>query len=97
MSDRRMEGPGEHGPVIPRDMPDQQVQPGDDPLDIRPAGRDATDATEDTDTTEETVGTEDGGSDQRIPDPDESGAGRRGSPRRGGVHPEQPVPDEATG
>ncbi|MEV8287403.1 hypothetical protein [Streptomyces niveus] len=29
--------------------------------------------------------------------PDEAGAGRRGSPHPGGVHPEQPVPDEPSG
>ncbi|MFD5114819.1 hypothetical protein ACFVWX_07680 [Streptomyces sp. NPDC058220] len=82
MSDRRMEGPGEHGPGVPRDMPDQQVQPGPDPLDVRPAGEDDS-------------GDED--PDHRIPDADESGAGRRGSPHSGGVHPEQPVPDESSG
>lgn len=32
-----------------------------------------------------------------LPDMDETGAGRRGAPHSGGVHPEQPVPDEAPG
>ncbi|QKV96668.1 hypothetical protein HUT19_37330 [Streptomyces sp. NA02950] len=32
-----------------------------------------------------------------VPDLDESGTGRRGEPRTGSVHPEQPVPDEPSG
>ncbi|MET7933018.1 hypothetical protein [Streptomyces sp. NPDC005322] len=32
-----------------------------------------------------------------VPDLDESGTGRRGRPQTGGVHPEQPVPDEPSG
>ncbi|MDX3854309.1 hypothetical protein [Streptomyces sp. AK02-01A] len=80
MSDRRMEGPGEHGAAIPRDMPDQQSRPGPDPLDITPVRPDESDE-----------------DDRSLPDADESGAGRRGSPNSGGVHPEQPVPDEPSG
>ncbi|MGW4565893.1 hypothetical protein ACWEN3_26940 [Streptomyces sp. NPDC004561] len=30
----------------------------------------------------------------RLPDPDEAGAGPRGAPRAGTVHPGQPAPDE---
>ncbi|MCQ8831413.1 hypothetical protein NQU54_20655 [Streptomyces samsunensis] len=32
-----------------------------------------------------------------VPETDESGTGRRGEPRTGSVHPEQPVPDEPSG
>jgi hypothetical protein len=31
-----------------------------------------------------------------VPDTDEAGSGRRGAPQSGGIHPEQPVPDEST-
>ncbi|MBH5338041.1 hypothetical protein IHE55_25985 [Streptomyces pactum] len=37
------------------------------------------------------------GPDQEAPDVDEAGAGPRGAPRSGSVHPEQPVPDEPPG
>ncbi|MFG2958090.1 hypothetical protein ACGF5O_30795 [Streptomyces sp. NPDC048291] len=32
--------------------------------------------------------------DTGLPDPDEAGAGPRGAPRSGAVHPGDPVPDE---
>ncbi|WP_184502969.1 hypothetical protein [Streptomyces botrytidirepellens] len=80
--DKLPEAPGEHAPAIPRDLPDQQAQGGPDPLDI------------------------DGGTPQTaapphrpedVPDLDEPGTRRRGKPHSGGVHPEQPVPDEPSG
>ncbi|MCX4450834.1 hypothetical protein ACIOEZ_31655 [Streptomyces sp. NPDC087866] len=65
MTDRRPEGPVHEGaspspPPVPADLPDQQVQDGEDPMDVPTpprAGRD-----------------EDDGRD--LPDPDESGSGR---------------------
>ncbi|WP_191134085.1 hypothetical protein [Streptomyces sp. col6] len=65
MTDRRPEGPVHEGaspspPPVPADLPDQQVQDGEDPMDVPApprAGRD-----------------EDDGRD--LPDPDESGSGR---------------------
>ncbi|WP_406406818.1 hypothetical protein OG923_02010 [Streptomyces halstedii] len=77
----------EAAPPLPRDMPDQQVGEGEDPLDVpappelgrRSAG--APDAGEGPD---------------GLPDLDESGAGR-GEQRQAGAHPEHPVPDEQTG
>ncbi|MFB8086081.1 hypothetical protein [Streptomyces sp. NPDC055992] len=65
MTDRRPEGPVHEGaspspPPVPADLPDQQVQEGEDPMDVPTpprAGRD-----------------EDDGRD--LPDPDESGSGR---------------------
>lgn len=80
MTDRQPEGPGGTEPV-PRDLPDQQAQDGQDPLDVPgpgPSDRKTADV------------------DQDLPEMDESGAGR-GTPRGGGVHPEQPVPDESPG
>lgn len=83
------EGNGK-GSAVPRDLPDQHARPGGDPLDIDIEGMDspAEDDADDTDTAD----------DPDVPDaPDEAGAGRRGHPQTGGVHPEQPVPDEPSG
>nr|WP_202455674.1 hypothetical protein [Streptomyces sp. SID8367] len=64
-------------------MPDQQAgAPGEDPLDVPGQAQ------------KESEGAE---PDESVPEPDESGAGRRGAPRTGGVRPDQPVPDEPTG
>jgi hypothetical protein len=82
MTDRRPEDPQTSKPV-PKDMPDQQAKEGEDPLDLaRPGALD--EHTQDE-------------PDESLPDMDETGAGRRGAPRSGGVHPEQPVPDEPSG
>ncbi|MEV6396246.1 hypothetical protein AB0M39_15960 [Streptomyces sp. NPDC051907] len=66
---------------VPRDMPDQQAADEGDRLDADPEGADE--------------GASDGGGE--LPDVDEAGAGPRGAARGGGVHPEQPVPDESSG
>ncbi|MFI7498389.1 hypothetical protein ACIBVL_07680 [Streptomyces sp. NPDC049687] len=34
MADHRDEGPGENGTPIPRDLPDQQADAGEDPWDV---------------------------------------------------------------
>ncbi|MFF7365053.1 hypothetical protein [Streptomyces sp. NPDC008125] len=86
MTDRRPEGPAYTGasgspPPIPADMPDQQVQEGEDALDVSPPPW-ADQQQDDTDAD----GT----------DPDEAGAGAR-SARNAGVHPDHPTPDESTG
>ncbi|MEU5717032.1 hypothetical protein AB0G71_14790 [Streptomyces sp. NPDC020403] len=92
MSERRPKaaadtGGKDPGTPLPRDMPDQQIQEGEDPLDVpvlpRTPGQDA-----------EEGGGE--GTDAELPDLDESGAGR-GKPRQAGVHPEHPAPDEPPG
>ncbi|MFI0036946.1 hypothetical protein ACH4NS_15905 [Streptomyces mutabilis] len=92
MTDHRLEGPGENGDPVPRDMPDQQAGTGDDPWEAaaptreqleqgqRPEGEEADD---------------DAGAD--VPDTDEAGTGRQGAPHSGAVHPEHPVPDESSG
>jgi len=79
--DQQPEAPGEHAPAVPRDLPDQQAQGGPDPLDI-PDGAPRTGPPHRPDD---------------VPDLDEPGTRRRGKPHSGGVHPEQPVPDEPSG
>ena len=87
MTDHRLEGPGENGDPIPRDLPDQQAHSGEDPWEVAP-GR-GTEDPEDDDASDETA--------TDVPDTDEAGTGRQGAPRSGGVNPEQPVPDEPSG
>ncbi|MFJ8545245.1 hypothetical protein ACIRFH_25125 [Streptomyces sp. NPDC093586] len=94
MTDHRLEGPGENGAPVPRDLPDQQADTGEDPWEAAPS-RTEPDRTE---------GAEEAGRDEPadrdgtdVPDTDEAGTGRRGAPRSGTVHPEHPVPDESPG
>lgn len=90
MTDRRPEGTAYTGakgspPPVPADMPDQQVQDGEDDLDVvLPPSAERVDARADAE------------SDDDSSDPDEAGAGRN-SARNAGVHPEHPTPDESTG
>ncbi|CAM5729629.1 hypothetical protein [Streptomyces fumanus] len=83
MTDHRAEGPGENGAPVPRDLPDQQADAGEDPWDVAPglAARGDTGADEDEDGTD-------------VPDTDEAGTGRRGAPHASADDPDQPVPDE---
>lgn len=81
MTDHRLEAPGENGEPVPRDMPDQQAGAGEDPWEVAPEHDDADG--------EEAPVTD-------VPDTDEAGTGRQGAPKSGSVHPEQPVPNEAT-
>lgn len=89
-SDSDSEGNGNgNGSAVPRDLPDQHARPGDDPLDVDIEGLDPSDGD---------LGDPDAPDASDVPDaPDEAGAGRRASPHPGGVHPEQPVPDEPSG
>ncbi|MBT2393269.1 hypothetical protein J7E87_28525 [Streptomyces sp. ISL-1] len=83
MTGHRPKDQSDNDTPVPRDPPDQQQsQEGGDPLDAHGPDEFAEQANE---------------PDQSIPDMDETGAGRRGAPRSGGVHPEQPVPDEPSG
>ncbi|MFD3655619.1 hypothetical protein [Streptomyces sp. NPDC058620] len=90
MTDRRPEGTAYTGakgspPPVPADMPDQQVQDGEDALDvILPPSAERLEARPDAEP------------DADKPDPDEAGSGRNGA-RNAGVHPEHPTPDEPTG
>ncbi|MFH8659302.1 hypothetical protein [Streptomyces afghaniensis] len=89
MTDHRLEGPGENGDPVPRDMPDQQADAGEDPWEVAPrftgTGKDRED---DEDEAGEPV--------DDVPDTDEAGTGRQGEPRSGTVHPEHPTPDESS-
>ncbi|MFJ8651578.1 hypothetical protein ACIRNU_04445 [Streptomyces rochei] len=96
MTDHRLEGPGENGDPVPRDMPDQQAGAGDDPWEAAAPTREQLEQgqrTEDADDADDADGT--GGTD--VPDTDEAGTGRQGHPHSGAVHPEHPVPDESSG
>ncbi|MFE6425089.1 hypothetical protein ACFVOB_06330 [Streptomyces rochei] len=100
MTDHRLEGPGENGDPVPRDMPDQQAGAGDDPWEAAAPTREqleqgqrTEDDADDADAADDEDGT--GGTD--VPDTDEAGTGRQGHPHSGAVHPEHPVPDESSG
>lgn len=87
MTDQRREEPDKnHGPV-PRDLPDQQAHVGEeDPWEV--AAREGGETRE---------ADEGAGPDTDVPDTDEAGTGRQGSPHAATVHPEHPAPDESTG
>ncbi|MFJ4535543.1 hypothetical protein ACIP39_06185 [Streptomyces tibetensis] len=90
MTDHRLEGPGENGDPIPRDMPDQQADDGEDPWEVAPrftgTGEGEKAERRSDDESDEPTGD--------VPDTDEAGTGRQGAPHSGTVHPEHPVPDE---
>jgi hypothetical protein len=81
---------------VPRDPPDQQAAPGEDPWDAvgvpeRWAEDDGPEPGN-----PGAVGSEEGLPDPGIPDTDEAGTGRRGVPNSGSPRPEHPVPDESS-
>jgi hypothetical protein len=88
--DHRLEGPGENGTPVPRDLPDQQAHEGDDPWEVG-EGR-ARGNTVDTTETEAAEGGE-----EDVPPTDEAGTGRQGSSQSDTVHPEHPDPEEPSG
>ncbi len=90
MTDHRLEGPGENGVGVPRDLPDQQAGPDEDPWEVAPA----TAERESERKAEESEGPE---SEEDVPDTDEAGTGRQGAPHSAASYPEAPVPDESTG
>ncbi|CAL9277597.1 MULTISPECIES: hypothetical protein [Streptomyces] len=99
MTDHRLEGPGENGDPVPRDMPDQQAGAGDDPWEAAAPTREQLEQgqrTEDADDADD-ADDEDGTGGTDVPDTDEAGTGRQGHPHSGAVHPEHPVPDESSG
>ncbi|MET9256246.1 hypothetical protein ACGFZL_15860 [Streptomyces sp. NPDC048182] len=91
--DHRLEGPGENGVPIPRDLPDQLAGAADDPWEAPSgAGREPESHEGDEEDDEEAPETA-----TDVPDTDEAGTGRQGAPNPGTVHPEHPVPDESPG
>jgi len=49
VTEHRLEGPGENGDPVPRDLPDQQAGEGEDPWEAAPARREAENAADDGD------------------------------------------------
>ncbi|WP_369230239.1 hypothetical protein AB5J56_04460 [Streptomyces sp. R21] len=92
MTEHRLEGPGENGDPIPRDMPDQQADGGADRWD---AGTSSPGRTEPADDEEDDENAAESATD--VPDTDEAGTGRLGAPRSDTVHPEHPEPQESSG
>ncbi|MET4657579.1 MULTISPECIES: hypothetical protein [Streptomyces] len=86
MTDHRLEGPGENGAAVPRDLPDQQAGPGEDPWEVAPAAAER-------ESEKKSGRLEEPESD--VPDTDEAGTGRQGAPHSASVNPEQPAPDES--
>jgi len=88
VTDHRLEGPGENGAGVPRDLPDQQAGPGEDPWEVAPAAAER-ESERKADESEEP--------ESDVPDTDEAGTGRQGAPHSASPNPEQPVPDESSG
>ncbi|MEU2898097.1 hypothetical protein ABZ690_18780 [Streptomyces sp. NPDC006967] len=87
MTDHRLEGPGENGAAVPRDLPDQQAGPDEDPWEVAPAAAERE--------SEKKAGESDEAeSAPDVPDTDEAGTGRQGAPHSASGNPEQPVPEE---
>lgn len=85
--DHRLEGPGENGTPVPRDLPDQQAHEGDDPWEVgegRARGN-TVDTTEAAETEED------------VPPTDEAGTRRQGAQQPDTVHAEHPEPEEPSG
>ncbi|MFF5159452.1 hypothetical protein ACFY3N_25090 [Streptomyces sp. NPDC000348] len=85
MTDHRLEGPGENGAGVPRDLPDQQAGAGEDPWEVAPGAAERQSGHEAGEPEEPDSG---------VPDTDEAGTGRQGAPHSASGNPEQPVPDE---
>ncbi|MEU7469073.1 hypothetical protein AB0A94_11080 [Streptomyces sp. NPDC044984] len=85
MTDHRLEGPGENGAGVPRDLPDQQAGPGEDPWEVAPAAAERESGKKADEQREP---------ESDVPDTDEAGTGRQGAPHSASGNPEQPVPDE---
>jgi hypothetical protein len=85
VTDHRLEGPGENGAGVPRDLPDQQAGAGEDPWEVAPgvAERESEDKADEPKKPE-----------PDVPDTDEAGTGRQGAPHSASGNPQQPVPDE---
>ena len=83
--EHRLEGPGENGDPVPRDLPDQQAGEGEDPWDVATVPG------------EGEPGPEETGPSDDVPDTDEAGTSRQGAPRSDTVHPEHPGAEESSG
>ncbi|MFI8202827.1 hypothetical protein [Streptomyces sp. NPDC085937] len=99
MTDHRLEGPGENGVGVPRDLPDQQAGPDEDPWEVAPAAaeRESERKAEEAKGRDPDADAEDDEDGEDVPDTDEAGTGRQGAPHSAASYPEHPVPDESTG
>ncbi len=96
VTDHRLEGPGENGAGIPRDLPDQQAGAGEDPWEVAPAAAERESEKASGEPAEPSESSESDVPDTDVPDTDEAGTGRRGAPHSASGNPEQPVPDESS-
>ncbi|GHA61429.1 hypothetical protein GCM10010372_71460 [Streptomyces tauricus] len=91
MSEYGTRTPEENDGPVPRDLPDQQVQEGEDPWDVVTPPESG--PSEDSDGAVEAAGGEKAGT--GVPDTDEAGTGRQGESSTSTVHPEDPEPEES--
>ncbi|MFD6291614.1 hypothetical protein [Streptomyces sp. NPDC060205] len=91
MSEYGTRTPEENEGPVPRDLPDQQVQEGEDPWDVITPPEPGPD--------EDADGDGDAGGRAKpetdVPDTDEAGTGRQGDEGTSTVHPEDPEPEES--
>ncbi|MFE2280724.1 hypothetical protein ACFXAE_26570 [Streptomyces sp. NPDC059454] len=92
MTDHRLEGPGENGAGVPRDLPDQQAGAGEDPWEVAPGAVER----ESEDKADDPQEPDSGETGFDVPDTDEAGTGRQGAPHSASGNPQQPVPDESS-
>ncbi|MFF1439147.1 hypothetical protein [Streptomyces sp. NPDC058295] len=96
MAVQRPESPGENGTPIPRDLPDQQADGGEDRWDV--GDPEHTAASGGTDEPGEPGESGESGGDVEnapdVPDTDEAGTGRQGAPHAGSGQSDRPVPEE---
>ncbi|WP_328492440.1 hypothetical protein OHS59_06505 [Streptomyces sp. NBC_00414] len=95
MSEYGTRTPEENDGPVPRDLPDQQVQEGEDPWDVITPPEsgpgedsDGQDGRPKTKQDADAAGTD-------VPDTDEAGTGRQGDSGTSTVHPEDPEPEES--
>lgn len=68
MTEHRLEGPGENGDPVPRDLPDQQAGEGEDPWEAAPARREAENTDDDAEATDGDADDTTGPEDEPTPD-----------------------------
>lgn len=97
MTDHRLESPGENGAGVPRDLPDQQAGPGEDPWEVAPAAAERESGKKSGKKGgKEAQEPASGPSEPDVPDTDEAGTGRQGAPHSASPNPDHPVPDESS-
>jgi len=79
--------PEENDGPVPRDLPDQQVQAGEDPWDVITPSEPGQE--------KDSAAASGDGTGEGVPDTDEAGTGRQGDSNTSTVHPEDPEPEES--